>query len=41
MKETEPTQDHPTLFETRQFLGRTVFIIGNLIQPDFSLDDEE
>lgn len=28
------------LFEIRKFLGRTVFIIGNVIQPDFSEEDD-
>ena len=28
------------LFELRTFLGRTVFIIGNVIQPDFSEEDD-
>lgn len=36
-------EPHPEegLFEIRRFLGRTVFIIGDVIQPDFSVEDEE
>lgn len=29
------------LFEVRQFLGRTVYIIDNVIQPDFTLSDDD
>lgn len=35
----EPIQDEQ-LFEVRRYLGRTVFILGDLIQPDFSIDDD-
>ena len=31
--------DEP-LFEVRRFLGRTVFIMGDVIQPDFTVDDD-
>lgn len=42
MKETLPQpEDQPALFEVRRFLGRTVFILGDLVQPDFNLESEE
>lgn len=37
----EDSEEQEGLFEMRTFLGRTVFIIGDLIQPDFTINETE
>lgn len=36
----EDKKNQLELFEIRRYLGRTVFIIGNIIQADFTPDDD-
>ena len=38
--EYTPNEDQLELFHVRRFLGRTVFIIGNVIQADFTPEDD-
>lgn len=36
----EQLEGQLTLFEVRQFLGRTVLIVENVVYPQFTLDDD-